>query len=91
MFSRGSTLGGTANVFCNVGRGSGLRVCAGYSVMLGLSLPYNLEPNISRSIEIELVSGLTVLAGLVLIRSMIARRRHDAALIAGTQDELPMA
>ena len=54
-------------------------ICTGYLLMLGLALAFNLEPNISAHIEIELVSGLTTLAALVLIRSMIVRRRIDSA------------
>ena len=46
-------------------------ICTGFLLMLGLSLAYRHE--------VELVTGLTVLATLVLLRSMIVRRRINAA------------
>lgn len=54
-------------------------ICSGYLLMLGLGLAINLEPLVSGETETELVVGLTTMAGLVLIRSMIGRRRLDAA------------
>ena len=54
-------------------------ICTGYLLMLGLGLAFDIEPTTSAQVEIELVAGLTVFAGLVLIRSTIVRRRHDAA------------
>ena len=50
-------------------------ICTGFALMLGLSLAYDIEPGLTYDIERELVSGLTVLAVLVLVRSMIVRRR----------------
>ena len=46
-------------------------MCTGFLLMLGVSLAYRHE--------VELVTGLCVLAGLVLLRSMIVRRRIHAA------------
>ena len=54
-------------------------ICTGYLLMLGLGLAFNIEPTVSADAEIELVAGLTVMAGLVLLRSTIVRRRIDAA------------
>jgi len=54
-------------------------ICTGYLLMLGLGLAFDIEPLVSSNHEIELVAGLTVMAGLVLIRSTIVRRRLDAA------------
>ena len=42
-------------------------ICAGFMLMLGLSIAYG--------VDVELVTGLTILAMLVLLRSMIVRRR----------------
>ncbi len=42
-------------------------ICTGFALMLGLSLAFQ--------IDMELVAGLTILAVLVLVRSMIVRRR----------------
>lgn len=50
-------------------------IFTGYLLMLGLSLAFDIEPLVSSDNEIELVVGLTAFAGLVLIRSMIVRRR----------------
>ncbi len=54
-------------------------ICTGYLLMLGLGLAFDIEPTVSANAEIELVAGLTVMAGLVLLRSTIVRRRLDAA------------
>ena len=54
-------------------------ICTGYLLMLGLGLAFDIEPNMPGNIEIELVAGLTALAALVLIRSIIVRRRHGSA------------
>ena len=54
-------------------------ICTGYLLMLGLGLAFDIEPLVSTNHEIELVAGLTIMAGLVLIRSTIVRRRLDAA------------
>ncbi len=45
-------------------------ICAAFTLMLGISLAYRHE--------VELISGLAVLAGSVLLRSMIVRRRINA-------------
>ena len=42
-------------------------ICTGFMLMLGLSLGFQ--------VDVELVTGLTILAVLVLLRSMIVRRR----------------
>ena len=54
-------------------------ICTGYLLMLGFGLAFNLEPLVSGETETELAVGLTTMAGLVLIRSMIVRRSLDAA------------
>ncbi|MYA00911.1 MAG: hypothetical protein F4038_03560 [Chloroflexi bacterium] len=54
-------------------------ICTGYLLMLGLGLAFDIEPLVSPGSEIELVGGVTIMAGLVLVRSMIVRRRLDAA------------
>lgn len=54
-------------------------ICTGYLLMLGLGLAFDIEPLVSPGSEIELVAGVTIMAGLVLVRSMIVRRRLDAA------------
>ncbi len=54
-------------------------ICTGFALMLGLSLAYDIEPGMSPGIERELVTGLTALAVLVLVRSMIVRRRIHSA------------
>lgn len=58
---------------------SSLGVFTGFALMLGLSLAFDIEPGMSGGIERELVSGLTILAVLVLVRSMIVRRRLHSA------------
>ena len=45
-------------------------ICTGFSLMLGVSLAYQMD--------VELVTGLTVLALLVLLRSIVVRRRITA-------------
>ncbi len=45
-------------------------ICTGFMLMLGLSLAYQ--------VDVELVTGLTILAVLVLLRSIIVRRRLAA-------------
>lgn len=63
-------------------------ICTGFLLMLGLSLAFDIEPNMTTNIEIELVAGLTALAALVLIRSMIVRRRLHSAKRQGIPDDL---
>jgi len=46
---------------------------------LAVDLAFDIEPLVSPGSEIELVGGVTIMAGLVLVRSMIVRRRLDAA------------
>ena len=55
-------------------------ICTGFMLMLGLSLGYR--------VEVELVTGLTILAVLVLLRSLIVRRRISSPDNAGIMDEL---
>ena len=70
-------------------------ICTGYALMLGLSLAYNIEPGMSPGIEREVVTGLAALALLVLVRSMIVRRRIKSSdqgrpdLEAEPEPELP--
>ena len=45
-------------------------ICTGFMLMLGLSLAFQ--------VDVELVTGLTILAVLVLLRSIIVRRRLAA-------------
>ena len=45
-------------------------ICTGFMLMLGISLAYRHE--------VELVTGLTILAALVLLRTTIVRRRISA-------------
>ena len=54
-------------------------ICAGFLLMLALGLAFDIEPNVSPVIELELVAGLTALAFLVLLRTTIVRRRLNAA------------
>ncbi len=62
-------------------------ICTGFLLMLGLSIAY--------SVDLDLVTGLTILAVLVLLRSLIVRRRisssDDADIIEEleTEPELP--
>ena len=65
-------------------------ICTGYLLMLGLGLAFDIEPNMPGNIEIELVAGLTALAALVLIRSIIVRRRHGSAELRAMSDDLPV-
>ena len=46
-------------------------ICTGFALMLGLSIAYN--------VDVKLVTGLTILAVLVLLRSLIVRRRISSA------------
>ena len=55
-------------------------ICTGFALMLGLSLAYR--------VEVELVTGLTILAVLVLLRSMIVRRRISSTDHDGIIEEL---
>ena len=55
-------------------------ICTGFMLMLGLSLAYQ--------VDVELVTGLTILAVLVLLRSLIVRRRIGSPDGAGIMDEL---
>ena len=66
-------------------------ICTGFLLMLGLSLAYNLEPALGEDVEIQLVSGLTTLAALVLLRSIIVRHRLHTANIHDIPDELGIA
>ena len=63
-------------------------ICTGFLLMLGLGLAYDIEPNLSSMVELELVVGLTALAALVLLRATIVRRRLRAAGLGPTTDEL---
>ncbi len=55
-------------------------ICTGFMLMLGLSLAFR--------VQVELVTGLTVLAVLVLLRSVIVRRRISGSEHQGIIDEL---
>ena len=66
-------------------------ICTGFLLMLGLGLAYDLEPNMSSTIELELVVGLTALSALVLFRTTIVRRRLNAAGLRAALDELSIA
>ena len=55
-------------------------ICTGFALMLGLSLAYR--------VDVELVTGLTILAVLVLLRSMIVRRRISSTDRDGIIEEL---
>ncbi len=55
-------------------------ICTGFMLMLGLSLAYR--------VDVELVTGLTILAVLVLLRSMIVRRRISSTEGDGIIEEL---
>ena len=66
-------------------------ICAGFLLMLGLGLTYDLEPNMTPVIELELVVGLTALAALVLLRTTIVRRRLNAAGLHDIPDELVLS
>ena len=59
---------------------SALGMSTGFMLMLGVSLAYH--------VDVELVTGLTILAALVLLRSTIVRRRISAAESAGLIDEM---
>ena len=61
-------------------------ICTGFALMLGLSLAYDIEPGMSHHIERDLVTGLSGLALLVLVRSMIVRRRINSAEPEVTED-----
>ena len=56
-------------------------ICTGFLLMLGLGLAYDIEPNVTGDVELQLVVGLTGLAALVLLRSMIVRHRLNAGEI----------
>jgi len=55
-------------------------ICSGFMLMLSLSLAYSLD--------VEVVTGLTVLALLVLVRSLIVRRRISTSDHADIIDQL---
>ena len=55
-------------------------IFTGFALMLGLSFAYR--------VDVELVTGLTVLAVLVLLRSMIVRRRIGSSDHEGILEEL---
>ncbi len=63
-------------------------ICTGFLLMLGLSLAYDIEPGVTGDIERELVWGLMVLAALVLLRSIIVRRRIHASELQTAADEI---
>ena len=63
-------------------------ICAGFLLMLGLGLAYDIEPGMSPTIELELVLGLTALAALVLVRTTIVRRRLNSMELHDIPDEL---
>ena len=66
-------------------------ICTGFLLMLGLSLAYDVEPGLTESIEVRLVLGLTTLAALVLMRSMVVRHRMHSAGISNVPDELSLS
>ena len=66
-------------------------ICAGFLLMLALGLAFNIEPNMTPSIEIKLVMGLTSLASLVLLRSIIVRHRLNSAELQAMPDELALS
>lgn len=66
-------------------------ICAGFTLMLGLGLAFDLEPNITPVIEIELALGLTSIAALVLLRSSIVRHRLNSAGFHDIPDELGLS
>ena len=53
-------------------------ICVGFLLMLALSQAFNIDESV--------VSGLTTLAALVLLRSMIVRRRINAAVPPAAAD-----
>ena len=65
-------------------------ICTGFLMMLGLSLAYDIEPNIPSNVELQLVVGLTTLASLVLLRSMIVRHRINAGEIHSAPEGLEL-
>ena len=66
-------------------------IFTGFLLMLGLTLSYDIEPNMSPVIELELIVGLTALAALVLVRTTIVRRRLNAAELHHVPDELGLS
>ncbi len=66
-------------------------ICTGFLLMLGLALAFDIEPNVTPGIEIELALGLTSLAALVLLRSRIVRHRLNSAGFHGMPDELGLS
>ena len=66
-------------------------ICTGFLLMLGLGLAYDIEPNMTSEIELELVVGLVALAALVLLRTTIVRRRLNATGLQGIPDELDLS
>ena len=65
-------------------------ICTGFLLMLGLSLAYDIEPGVSSSVELQLAAGLTTLAALVLLRSMIVRHRIHAGEVPSVQEGLEL-
>ena len=63
-------------------------ICTGFLLMLGLGLAYDIEPNMTPAVELELIVGLTALAALVLLRTAIVRRRLNAPGVHDIPDEL---
>ena len=55
-------------------------MCTGFILMLGLSIAYQ--------VDVEVVTGLTILAALVLLRSTIVRRRISTAGHQGIVDHM---
>ena len=66
-------------------------ICTGFLLMLGLGLAYNIEPGMTPQVEVEVVVGLTTLAALVLLRSLIVRHRLHSGGDQDAPDELGMA
>ena len=62
-------------------------ICTGFLLMLGLCLAYDLEPGLTANAEIQLVIGLTTLAALVLLRSMVVRHRLHTSAPEDTPDD----
>ena len=65
-------------------------ICTGFLLMFGLSLAFDIEPRVSNDVELQLVVGLTTLATLVLLRSMIVRHRLHAGEIHSVPDGLEL-
>ena len=66
-------------------------ICTGFLLMLGLSLAYDIEPKASSDAELQLVVGLTTLAALVILRSLIVRHRIHAGEIHSVPEVMEMS